>query len=209
MKKSRAFTLLEILIAASLFSLVLLSIYSAFRIGILSYQKIDSASTVYRRARILFNRLESDLKNTFSYTKDDTRFKGTVSTLEFFSVVDFFEEGKRYPDVCRIKYAAQENGLQRVLFRGANALKEEAEALSVEALFPVDAVSFQYAVSSPGADLAYEWIDVWPKEGSPKNILPLALKVKLRVIEKDSSAQAGQSIELEKIIPLYRWLSIN
>ena len=204
MKKSRAFTLLEILIATSLFSLVLLSIYSAFRIGILSYQKTDSASTVYRSARILFNRLESDLKNTFSYTKVDTRFKGTVSTLEFFSVVDFFEEGRRYPDVCRIKYAMQDKGLQRVFFRGADALREEVEALSTKALFPADAVSFQYAACLPDSDLAYEWIDVWPKDPSKKNILPLALKVKLKVIEKDSSAQAGQSIELEKIIPLYR-----
>ena len=72
----------------------------------------------------------------------------------------------------------------------------------VRALFPADVLSFQYAFPKD-TDLAYEWSDVWPQEGSAKNILPLALKVRLTVIEKDKSGQAGQSIELEKIIPLY------
>jgi len=203
MKKSRAFTLLEILIAASLFSLVLVSVYSAFRVGILSYQRVDSASAVYRSARILFNRLENDLKNTFSYAKDDARFSGAVSTLEFFSVVDFFEKGKRSPDVCRIKYILQDKGLERVVFRGAEAFKKDEEALPVKVLFPVDEVSFQYAVSLLDADLPYEWVNLWPQDNNHKNILPLALKIKLKIKEKEKDAQVGQSIELERIVPLY------
>jgi len=201
MKSARAFTLLEVLIAASLFACVLFSVYSAFRAGLLSYRKTDTVSTFFRKGRILFNRLEADLKNSYVYSQDNAGFKGTASSLEFFSVVDFFAGGKKHPHICRIKYTLQDKGLERAVLRGANALKTEEEALPIKVLFPVQAVSFQYAGISNG-ESAILWSDTWGEDSNQKNVLPLAIKIKLRIIENNKNSSVNQAAELERVIPL-------
>lgn len=145
MKNRRsAFTLLELLIAAAIFSVILVSIYSAFQTGILAYRKADSASEIYQAARIALNRLESDLKNSFAYKTDNFQFEGRDNTMAFFTLSDTYKDGKEAIAVCRVKYEWDEASktLKRTPQIGLNALKTDSLQEGYELASNVEDLSF-------------------------------------------------------------------
>jgi prepilin-type N-terminal cleavage/methylation domain-containing protein len=203
-KTRRGFTLIEILIASSIFSLVILGLYSAFQTGIFAYNRIDSAFNIYQTARILFNRMESDLKNSFIYSEDDSKFQGTGSGLEFFSAVDSFTESTSVVAICRIKYYLEADSLKRSCQQGLDALQDGADIEGEELSADVKEVSLQYAYSKGIKDKPFEWQDSWPQENVPesKKTLPLAVKIKLSLIERDRHKKETQVVEFTKIVLL-------
>ena len=95
MKTRHAFTLIELLISASLTTIVILGVYAAFQTGAISYNKIDTSFNAYQTAIIGLARVESDLKNSYAYLEKDSGFSGTATQMSFFSVVDEFDtQGK-------------------------------------------------------------------------------------------------------------------
>ena len=182
MKKNRSFTLIELLIATAIISVVLLSLYSAFQTGMRTYKMMDSSFNIYQTARVLFNRMEVDLKNSFAYRDDNSEFKGGAQSLEFFSDIERFKDGKSYPAICRIKYELDGKKLNRSLWEGLEAAKEvdvKPEELSQE----IEKISFQYAHATKDPDKPIEWLDSWPKgdDAEQVKVLPLAVKVDLSI----------------------------
>ncbi len=186
MRKIRAFTLIELLMAFSIFSAVALSIYSTLRAGILTYNKTDYAFGVYQTARLFFNRIELDLKDSFNYYDSDSKFKGDIQNLEFFSVTDIFEEGVSNPNISYIRYNLNNTGLKRLSFRGLDALKGDADTGSEDSYPNIKKIAFQYAYSVQDANKPYDWQDTWPLENNEnqKKSLPLAVKIELSVDDK-------------------------
>jgi type II secretory pathway component PulJ len=88
--------LIEFLIATAIFSIIIVSVYASFQTGILSYRGIDAAFQTYQTARVVLNRLESDIKNSFAYFPEDSQFKGNSCEIEFLGVIDKFS-GKALP----------------------------------------------------------------------------------------------------------------
>jgi len=206
MKKdnSAAFTLVELLIATAIFSVVALSLYSAFQTGILSYKRVDSAFNVFQTARILLNRLELDLKNAFVYAETDSKFSGSGSTLNFFSLIDSYEKDNICTNVCRVKYDLDGNVLKRTCFYGLQALNDNPEPKGEELSTDVKEISFYYAFATGNPDNPDEWQDSWPKAGdaNQKKSLPLAVKIILSVIQRDKNKKETGVIEFSRIIPL-------
>lgn len=210
MKKSCGFTLIELLIATSIFSIIILSIYSAFQTGILSYRKVDSAFETYQTARIALNRMELDLKNSFVYKTDDSRFHGTNTSVDFFSVVDYYKEDKLNTDICRIKYewAEDEKILKRTCYTGLDALKETPEApIETELSSAVKEFSFHYFYKDQNGTITPS--DSWPDsiadqtvQDSQKQKLPLAVKIKLSLIEKNKSEENATEFNKTVSLPL-------
>lgn len=200
-RKIHGLTLIELLIATAIFSIIILSIYSAFQIGILSYHKIDSAFEVYQMARLVLNRIALDLRNTFIYAQDNSRFEGDETNMVFFSGLDSFSEGKMFLDLCRIKYSLAEEKLKRSSYKGLNALN--AKDPDGESFYEVKNISFQYAYATDKPDKPYDWQTAWPKDESQKNALPQAVKIKLSLLEKDKrQEEQARVIEFNKIIAL-------
>jgi hypothetical protein len=202
-KKKLSLTLIELLIATSIFSVIILSIYSAFQMGILSYRRIDSAFQVYQMARITLNRMELDLKNSFAYAKEDSKFKGSDKAIDFFSLIDSYSRGGESLGLFRIKYEWAIDALKRSCYKGEDALKKDTEAEAQESSFDIKDISFKFAYHTEDPDRPYDWQTVWPKDNSQKNTLPLAIKIKLSLIEKDSrQKQPEKVIEFDKTIYL-------
>ena len=208
-KRQGAFTLVELLIVTAIIAILALSLASAFWTGVLSYKKIDSAFEVYQAARMALQRIELDLKNSFAYFPENSQsenyqFRGEAHTLEFFSVIDSYDEGAMYTDICRIKYALSNGALRRTCYRGLDALKKEL-AVEGEELAPrVKEISFQYAYpadSRNDSDNPYDWSVVWPKNETQKNLLPLAVKIKLSLIEKGKQGK-DYIVEFEKVVAI-------
>lgn len=206
-KARRGFTLIEILIATSIFSVVILSLYAAFRTGISSYRRLDSAFNIYQTARILFNRMETDLKNSFIYSEGNSKFQGTNSALQFFSVVDSFAEGKRVENVSRIKYYLEEDALKRASQQGLGALEADTEIQGEEIASNIKEFLLQYAYSKDVKDRPFDWLDSWPQESDPDSIknVPIAVQIKLKLIEKDKANREIGLVEFSKIV----WLPLS
>ncbi|MFH0790861.1 MAG: prepilin-type N-terminal cleavage/methylation domain-containing protein [Candidatus Omnitrophota bacterium] len=209
---TRGFTLIELLIASLIFSIIILSVYSSFHTGILSYNKIDSAFNIYQTARIILNRMELEIKNSFAYGKDDSKFKGDNQYLSFFTVLDSFnkEAAEFYSDIYRVQYKSDGAIVTHGCLKGLNALKEDqADAeINSELSSNIKKVSFAYA--SPITDTPenpYEWQDFWPKtsDTDQQKSLPLAVKITLSLAEKDKrDPQQERIIEFIRIVSLPR-----
>lgn len=202
MKRIRGFTLLELLIAASIFSLIILSIYSAFQTGILSYRKVDSAFEVFQTARILLNRMELDLKNASAYTQDDSWFKGGGKSLDFVTVVDYYKEDEPNINIYHIRYELTDEKLKRTCYTGIDAIKKDTEAVGKESSYEIKDITFQYATGK--ADKP--WQDSWPEGDSVQlsgqtKTLPLAVKITLSLIEKGRTEE-GNIVEFNKVVSL-------
>lgn len=207
MKRKKGFTLIELLIVIAIFSLLILSIYSAFRTGLLSHEKIDSAASLYQKARLSLGLIEAELKNVFVYSKLDSGFIGNSDSMGFFSISDEYDkEGKVSNSIGYIRYKFYDNSLTRKLSEGIYALKarEALDEGGESFLSGVEELSLQFAappaVSVVLPDKLYEWQDLWPKENDSdqKKQLPVAIKIKLVLKQKDNN-----SVEFNKVIPIY------
>ncbi|MCM8797229.1 MAG: prepilin-type N-terminal cleavage/methylation domain-containing protein [Candidatus Omnitrophica bacterium] len=204
MRNSKGLTLIELLIAVSILSIIILSLYSTFRSGLSSYEKIDFALETYQSARIVLNRLNSDLKNSFVYLKSDSGFKGETNELQFFTVIEAFGNNKNYPFVAKVKYKLSGVSLSRLYYKNMDSVNEDG-AEGEEEIFPgIKDISFQYAFPDTSGDELYKWQDSWPSPDKieQRQTLPLAVKIDLSVIEKARPGREVSIIKFSKIVGL-------
>jgi len=196
----KSFTLIELLIAVTIIALVVLSLYSAFSTGILAYKKMDSAFENFQEARIILNRLQADLKNSFAYSEESSFFKGTMSTLDFFNVSQIYDKDKQYNDVCRIKYELDGSSLKRTAYCGLTALTEDENVKPQDFSSNIKNIDFEYAYINEGEEKSILWQNAWPQKDEQAKQLPLAVRVKLLLISREAKQQ--KLLEFTKIIAL-------
>jgi len=203
-KNCAAFTLIELLIATVIFSLVILSLYSAFQVGLSSYRRLDYTCNTFQTARLLFNRLELDLKNALIYNSDNSMFRGSASGLDFISSIDSYDKDNINTDICRVRYDFNDTTLKRRCLYAMQALSDGFELAADELSNDVKRISFSYAFATGNPDTPYEWQEYWPKQGEEAQEagLPLAVKIKLSLIEKDINKNESGVIDFSRIIPL-------
>lgn len=191
----RGYTLVEVLITTLIFSIVILSIYSVFHTGRITYKKMDSAFELYQKARIVFNRMDRDLKNSFAYGKSNVEFSGSREGIDFFTILDSFDDaGAVLQKVAQIKYEFLDLALRRTQIEGLDILKDGTPEIAEELLDQLEYLSFQFAApDTGGAEARYAWQDIWPAEDkNQEKSLPLAVKVEMIL----------GGIKFNKIIPL-------
>ncbi len=200
----RGFTLIEMMISAAIFSVLLVAVLSAFRSGSSGYTRIGSSFNLYQQARLIFKRMDLDIGNAFVYSAEESKFIGENKKIEFFSLVNSFNtKAQARQDVCKVAYVFDlDSGvLSRQVYRGFDALSEEAQPQAQKLASNLEDFGFEYAYPL-AADAAepFGWQDSWPKEGdesAQKTKLPLAVKIKLKLKDKDNSI-----VEFNKIIPI-------
>ncbi|MCK9614255.1 MAG: prepilin-type N-terminal cleavage/methylation domain-containing protein [Candidatus Omnitrophica bacterium] len=196
----KSFTLIELLIAVTIITLVILSVYSAFNTGILAYKKIDSVFDTYQEARIILNRIEADLRNSFAYSEESSFFKGSSSTLDFFNISEIYDKDKQYSDLCRIKYYLEGSTLKRRTYNGLAAMTDDENIEAQDFSSSVKNIDFEYAYLSDDDRANIVWQNVWPQKDEQAQGLPLAVKIKLLLIDRGAKQQG--LLEFTKTIAL-------
>lgn len=187
----RAFTFIELLIATLIFSVVVVSIYSVFQAGLLTYSKLDSSYDIYQSARASLNKIESDLKNAFAYIGTDNKsdFLGSNESLEFFTALDYYKDGELNTDICRIEYGWNESNkiLTRNCYIGLSAISATGEAESENLVPGAIKVKFEYARKDGESCV---WQEYWPAQDNPalaaqqEKSLPLAVRITVSFAEE-------------------------
>ncbi|MBU0709635.1 MAG: hypothetical protein KJ793_02865 [Candidatus Omnitrophica bacterium] len=173
-KSNRAITLLELLITASIFMAIMVSIYSAFQTGMFGYSDIEENITSYQRARLVLERINLDIRNSFAYSDEDSRFTGSENNVRFLSLVDSFKEDNITWDFALVSYNLEGDTLQRLCRKNREALNERSEVEAEEMALEVEELSFSYGYTQDGSrEVLFK--DFWEDRVN----FPLAVKVRL------------------------------
>ncbi|MDD5545875.1 MAG: prepilin-type N-terminal cleavage/methylation domain-containing protein [Candidatus Omnitrophica bacterium] len=173
MRKCRAgFTFIELLIAMLIFSIVSISIYLSFNVGICAWQKGEGSYRSRQEARYLLGMLSRELKNAvnsqvivFSGSADSLSFCRAVNGL--FRVTYEFDEGEKA--VYRVLQTYKDNASG-----GPGVRSRLASGMSV--------IKFQYLYKKDGRPV---WGDSWQEDYKE---VPFGVKV-LLTYTPDGSAE--------------------
>ncbi len=179
MKKTKAFTLIELLIAASILSVILVSIYSAFRTGMFGYARIEDTLAANRAAGKVMERMGIDLRNAFAYSKDKSSFRGTKDEISFLCLVDTFSEEGSSRDLALVSYGLKGGALTRLCLKNQEILNTASDIEPEEMASAIAELTFNYGyLAAPEQPL--EWKEGWTDPSS----LPQAVQIKLTLQNK-------------------------
>ena len=90
----KGFTLIEVLMALLIFSIIALTLYSTFSTAILAWRRAKDVNRVYREAKLSLDLISTSLKNAeffdFSRNYPDLKlFNGEVDKISFYISSDF------------------------------------------------------------------------------------------------------------------------
>jgi prepilin-type N-terminal cleavage/methylation domain-containing protein len=203
----RAFTLVEVLIALSIFTVVAAAVYAALQSGISGYARIDSAQSPVRKAGIIFNRLERDFNRCVPQKAKVSGFQGDERSFSFFTVSDSYQEAGVQSRYCLVEYAWEGESLIKRSACNAAALGKDPQWEAGVAVKGIEGMSVSYQYATGNADAPYAWGMQWPspEEGlrqKQMQLLPLAVKVSLKVSQYDVKRRKTAPAHFEKVFSL-------
>jgi len=206
MKRNAGFTLIEILVASLIFTVVMLTIYSAFHSGIFGYRDIEENINVYQQAKIILERINLDLRNAFIYSDGDAKFIGDNDSgvLSFFTTVDAYQAQGLASTYARVEYSMDGEKLMRRCLKNQESLSSTVVTKAQEMGSGIK-IKFQYGyLPVPDQDVVFQ--DSWAKGPTPpdpeKKNLPVAVKVNLTITITNPQTQAKRSRDFERTIYL-------
>lgn len=185
MKNTRGFTLLELLVAISIFAIISAMAYGSLARVLRDRDRLEVEHEFWRALSLTFARLEEDLSQARSRTvrdvmgfsqpafrgqPTDTRAMGLPS-LEFTrGGVLTFDAGAR-SDMQRVGYRLVDGTLQRLLWP---VLDQAPQTKPLELPLISNVESFQVRFYSPSGI----WLDQWPASGA-NDPQPRGVEIKL------------------------------
>lgn len=179
LKSSTAVTFVELIIAGAIFSVIVIIIYSSFYSGITGYRNISAGVDLHQSSGLLLSRINSELRNSFAYALDDSKFRGDKNQLSFFTLTNAYAQGRVYGEYARVSYLQEASNLKRSCYRGKDALLDNAGRESDEFFFDIELLSFSYGEYDINSD-SLSWKDSW----QDNTRLPDAVKVMLIIKDK-------------------------
>lgn len=176
---SHAFTLVELVIASAIFSVLMSTIYLSFHTGIFGYRNIEDTMNIYQSARQILERINLDLRNSFVYSNEKSWFSGNKNETAFLTLVDTFSENNPRLTYAFVSYRLESDKLMRLCRKDKESLNEKSKTQSEEMSSGVEELIFSYGYINPLTQ-SMEWKDSWD---DPKR-LPSAVKIRLTIKNK-------------------------
>ncbi|MDD4879631.1 MAG: prepilin-type N-terminal cleavage/methylation domain-containing protein [Candidatus Omnitrophica bacterium] len=162
MRKSRAgFTFIELLIAMLIFSLVSISIYLSFNVGIHAWQKGEGSYRSRQEARYLLGMLSRELRNAVN--SKVIVFSGRADSLSFCKAAN---------GLFRVTYEFDEG--EKAVYRVLQTYKDNASKVAgvrSRLASGISGIDFRYSFKKAGK---LEWGDSWEEA---KKAVPFGVKV--------------------------------
>ena len=175
-----AFTLIEILIGLTIFSIISMSLYSTFFSGTSIWKRSEDVNRLHQEARWSLDTISKELRNAivFNYgdvDSDFSFFNGATDSISFLISTD--------DGIKKVSYFLADNENQKKsLKREENDLIDSLQASSGEALIETfsslvaeEGLKFSYAYSMAGAEDEIGWNNAW--EGWER--LPRGIRISL------------------------------
>ncbi len=178
--RRRGFTLVEILLALAILSVILLLLLSAFTGAARTREALTERSRAFRQVRVAFDRIGTDLQGAFSSSiressaltlREDTLAGNPAATLVFTAfTLPEIGTGRPPASVVKIKY------FPKVGADGATIelRREQADLPFVENRIPLREATLAEGLKGFRVELydGSEWHKEWPAPGKAKTALP-------------------------------------
>ncbi len=195
----RGFTLLEVLVASSILSIILAILYGVFSQTLTSKQRAEERAALSRTARIVLLRMGEDLQASFPFAPDDARFVGISrrtatfpqSSLSFMSFANAqLTDAGREGDWSEIVYDLVPDPLTPTLWQlvrrvrlntetAGNARQNDREAEVLPLLSRVQGLRCRFFDGRV-------WLDEWGQDRTKARI-PQAIEVELALAPAETS----------------------
>jgi len=197
-RPNRAFTLVEILIAMGILSLVLAAIYSSWT-AILRASKVGlEAAAAVQRARMAGRTIEESLGSVQSFAQNQQYYafvseNGSDSTLSFVSRLSpSFPRSGKFGDFCvrRVTFSVEQgrDGTRDLVLR-QNPLLMDMDKDEKE--FPLILATRVKEFKTEFWDLRLQdWVDEWKQT----NAIPVMVKVTLKLADSKFTSQVREQI---------------
>jgi len=180
-RSRRGFTLVEVLVAATILGFIGLAILTTFGSGFHVYERIQSYGGVQTDALLSLEEIEKNLRNTFPLSS--IGFKGDEQQLSFpvlieKSMISGNGEEVFYSSVGRVTYYLEDRGAEKKALKKKlqdypqAALESETASFSETTSVPyVKDLAFRY-FSYDDKSQGYAWTNAWTQEdgGFPAGI---------------------------------------
>jgi len=165
--RSRGFTMVEALIVVGLFSIIGVSLYQSFAMGLKVWRRATRPNVTYRKAVVNLERLARELRHSRAYP--NTSFQGGNSAFTFCSVTN----GK----VINLTYEYKQSGL----WRGTLQLGAGWDPGTQREVIPnVEAVDFTY-YGYDSISQTYAFFNEW--NGTGRGV-PSAIRVMMDLVNE-------------------------
>lgn len=178
MKRS-GFTFIEIIVSITIFTVIIVSVYSVFYMGIKTWRRNQEERSL-QKIRMAFLKIEKELKRTFFFSA--VPFKGTPKEVLFpLSVSDLDSDTEK---LYVVTYAINRDehlgleGLQRkesVFSEDPGDFEEKKKNL----LSLMEEIRFEYASTSGDSSKTLAWQDEW--DSAAEDSLPSGVRISLEV----------------------------
>ncbi|MDP2920767.1 MAG: prepilin-type N-terminal cleavage/methylation domain-containing protein [Candidatus Omnitrophota bacterium] len=155
----KAFTLIEVIIATLILAVVVVSIYSAFSIGLKAWKK-GSEGGDFQKIRVSLLKMQKELRSSFYFS--EIPFKGASSEFAFPLVIPAEDKYNIYKVEYRVKEDAATGAgallKRKTIFTDKGLSENEGED---EFIFSAGAIGFEYAYKLKEGEKGFKWVPVW------------------------------------------------
>lgn len=163
-----AFTLVEMIIALSLFAVIAIAAYGSFRSGFVAYQRIEAKLGKDHELQMLLWQINQDLRGALYYAP--IPFEGRSDALRFPARLVRYEDRTPREDVYQVTYEFRDRELRRSEKKLRKRFRDSGDE-DKEKLLRFESWKFQFAYQDKSGDVVWknEWSDK-PYLGLPKGI---------------------------------------
>ena len=180
----KSLTLIEVMVAMTIFSILSVSLFYLLRTGIFVRERIEQEQSNVHNLYLNVEKVGKELRNIISFKSEEIGFKGDAQNLEFYALVFDYAGGQA--KVVRTSYEYKEKALTKTL---KNPLTGDV-LKTFNVLEDVGKVMFFYFDSQ-----ADEWKDSWDNN----EVIPCGVKISITY----TNAQ-GKNAVLDKYVSIYR-----
>jgi type II secretion system protein J len=187
-------TFVELLVAISIFCVIVASLYSTLRVGLSAYRKGEQLLERNQKARLCLDSLALDLRNAYSFSDKESKFIFQDDLLSFYTLKKLHAAGvKNNLNICKVEYWFEEGNLFRKIYPGKSAFSDSAKDKADIILDNVVKLKIEFAYKTEAEDKLI-WKDEWKQTDS----LPMLVRIELEL----NAPNSNQAIELTKFVNL-------
>jgi len=194
-RSNHGFTLIEVVVAVALLSLILSSVYGIFSTISTTEKRLQSESELYHQARVIFDRVGRELSGSYLSTSNE---RSTFSASDDSDTVPHLS----FTSTSAIIQGAAPSGLVRLRYELETERNKQVGKLkrsAVELFAPEDRLNFQ-RLSSQVKELNWrfydgsEWQEEWDSQQS--NSLPQAVEMSMVLMNNDHEISVMTAFDL-------------
>ncbi len=189
-----AFALIELLVAVSIFAIVITVVYSTLFIGIKTYHRIQAELNLNQDINRALDRLSIELRNCYdaeyNEQKEEGGFIADSQSLSFFTIQNDYSQ-ESYPRLlARVSYSFREESLFKKSQIDKDAFLEEENFAEEELLSGIQTFSIKYLYYKKEyfeEEYKFEWKSEW----IDRALVPQGISIEITKLDSENNISAS------------------